>query len=241
MSSNLTFIISIVNWKGDRAGLRCGFAKSKYTNLCIPWVRIPLFLLKIPVTFDIILLFFFSISLLLSSLLIILEINTVYSILLLVLAFVLSTGLLLLLESEFMALIFIIIYVGAISVLFLFVIIMLNLKTTNAFKDLIIYLPTKNFLVLIFFFEILLVIFQSYSTNGYLNSFLFNFYDNWLYKLDYITDLKALGQVLYTYYVFQFLSVGMLLLIAIIGAVALTFNYETSSKITQDLFRQVSR
>jgi len=66
---------------------------------------------------------------------------------------------------------------------------------------------------------------------------LLNFNINWFYKLDYITDLEALGQILYTHYVFQFLIVGMILLIALIGAVTLTFNYV----ITQNSFRQVSR
>jgi NADH-quinone oxidoreductase subunit J len=191
--------------------------------------------------FDMIFFFFFSISLILSSLLIILELNSIYSILLLVLAFVLATSLLILLECEFMALIFIIIYVGAISVLFLFVIIMLNLKTTNSLKDLVKYLPTNNFLVLIFSLELLMIIFENFKSNHYFNSLLFNFNINWFYKLDYVTDLEALGQILYTHYVFQFLIVGMILLIAIIGAVTLTFNYNIYYGITQNSFRQVSR
>lgn len=191
--------------------------------------------------FDMISFFFFSISLILSSLLIILELNSIYSILLLVLAFVLATSLLILLECEFMALIFVIIYVGAISVLFLFVIIMLNLKTTNSLKDLVKYLPINNFLVLIFSLELLIIIFENFKSNYYFNSLLFNFNINWFYKLDSITDLEALGQILYTHYVFQFLIVGMILLIAIIGAVTLTFNYKIYYGITQNSFRQVSR
>jgi NADH-quinone oxidoreductase subunit J len=79
--------------------------------------------------FDLILLFLFSISILLNALFIVLGINSIYSIFLLVFLFSLSTGLLLLIECEFMALIFVIIYIGAISVLFLFVILMLDLKT----------------------------------------------------------------------------------------------------------------
>jgi NADH-quinone oxidoreductase subunit J len=196
---------------------------------------------KLIMNFDMILFYFISISLLFSSLLIVLEINSVYSILLLVLAFVLASSLLLLLECEFMALIFVIIYVGAISVLFLFVIIMLNLKTTNSLKDLVKYLPTNNFLALVFSLEILIIILESFKPNYYFNSLLFNFNVNWLYKLDYITDLKALGQILYTHYVFQFLIVGMILLIAIIGAVALTFNPKICYGTTQNPFRQVSR
>jgi NADH-quinone oxidoreductase subunit J len=127
---------------------------------------------------------------------------------------VLATSLLILLECKFMALIFIIISVNAISVLFLFVIIMLNFKTTNSLKDLVKYPPTNNFLVLIFSLELLIIIFENFKSNYYLNSMLLNFNISWFYKLDYITDLEALGQILYTHYVFQFLIVRMILLIA---------------------------
>jgi len=190
---------------------------------------------------DMILFFFFSCILLLSSLLIIVEINSIYSILLLVLSFVIATSLLFLLESEFMALIFIIIYVGAISVLFLFVIIMLNIKITSSIKDILKYFPIGNFLGLVFLIEILFIIFDNFKTNYYTDSFLFNFNINWFYKLDYITDLKALGQILYTHYVLQFLVAGAILLIAVIGAVILTLSPRKIYVKTQDTFRQVSR
>jgi NADH-quinone oxidoreductase subunit J len=190
---------------------------------------------------DMILFFFFSSILLLSSLLIIVEINSIYSILLLVLSFVIATSLLFLLESEFMALIFIIIYVGAISVLFLFVIIMLNIKITSSIKDILKYFPIGNFLGLVFLIEILFIIFDNFKTNYYTDSFLFNFNINWFYKLDYITDLKALGQILYTHYVLQFLVAGAILLIAVIGAVILTLSPRKIYVKTQDTFRQVSR
>jgi NADH-quinone oxidoreductase subunit J len=190
---------------------------------------------------DMILFYFFSSILLLSSLLIIVEINSIYSILLLVLSFVIATSLLFLLESEFMALIFIIIYVGAISVLFLFVIIMLNIKITSSIKDIVKYFPIGNFLGLVFLIEILMIIFDNYKINYYKDSFLFNFNINWFYKLDYITDLKALGQILYSYYMPQFLIAGSILLIAVIGAVVLTLNSKKMDVKIQETFRQVSR
>jgi NADH-quinone oxidoreductase subunit J len=98
--------------------------------------------------FDLILLFLFSISILLNALFIVLGINSIYSIFLLVFLFSLSTGLLLLIECEFMALIFVIIYIGAISVLFLFVILMLDLKTN-----------IKKFYSEFFFINLIIVIF----------------------------------------------------------------------------------
>jgi NADH:ubiquinone oxidoreductase subunit 6 (subunit J) len=192
--------------------------------------------------FDLALLFLFSISILFNSLFIVAGINSIYSIFLLVFTFALSTGLLFLLESEFMALIFIIIYVGAISVLFLFVIIMLDLKTQNSFKNLYKFFPFNNILVFLFLFSIFTVIYNNFNTNYYNNNFLFNFNINWLYKLDYITDLNLLGQILYTHYVVQFLILGMILLLAVLGAVVLTYNKnKILYKNNQSTFRQVSR
>jgi NADH:ubiquinone oxidoreductase subunit 6 (subunit J) len=192
--------------------------------------------------FDLALLFLFSISILFNSLFIVAGINSIYSIFLLVFTFALSTGLLFLLESEFMALIFIIIYVGAISVLFLFVIIMLDLKTQNSFKNLYKFFPFNNILVFLFLFIIFTVIYNNFNTNYYNNNFLFNFNINWLYKLDYITDLNLLGQILYTHYVVQFLILGMILLLAVLGAVVLTYNKnKILYKNNQSTFRQVSR
>jgi NADH:ubiquinone oxidoreductase subunit 6 (subunit J) len=119
---------------------------------------------------------------------------------------------------------------------------MLNLKTTNSLKDLLKYLPTNNFLALVFSLEILIIILESFKPNYYLNSLLFNFNVNWLYKLDYITDLNLLGQILYTHYIVQFLILGMILLLAVLGAVALTFNKNKFLyKNNQSTFRQVSR
>jgi NADH-quinone oxidoreductase subunit J len=156
--------------------------------------------------------------------------------------FALSTGLLLLLESEFMALIFVIIYIGAISVLFLFVILMLDLKNHNSFKKFYDYMPSINLLVLIFLFSFFVIIFDSFAKNYYINNFLFNFNTNWFYKIECMTDLNALGQILYTHYVVEFLILGMILLLAVIGAVSLTFNGNKKNSIfTQKTFRQVSR
>ena len=152
-----------------------------------------------------------------------------------------ATGLLFLLESEFMSLIFIVIYVGAIAVLFLFVIMMLNIKVTNSIKDLLKYFPIGNFLGFVFLIEILLIIFESFNTNPYKNNFLFNFYTNWFEKVDSISDIESLGQILYTYYVPQFLIAGIILLIAVIGSVILTLSHKNIEVKNQDTFRQVSR
>ena len=200
------------------------------------------FFRKLKMSFDLVLLLFFSISILFNALFIVLGINSIYSIFLLVFLFVLSTGLLFLVEHEFMALIFVIIYIGAISVLFLFVILMLDIKAKNSFKKFYEYFSFINLLILVFLFSFFVLIFDNFTKNYYINNFLFNFNINWFYKIECMTDLKALGQILYTHYVVQFLVLGMILLIAVIGAVALTFNSNTKNFISsQNIFRQVSR
>jgi NADH-quinone oxidoreductase subunit J len=123
--------------------------------------------------------YFFSCVLLLSSLMIILSQNSIYSVLFLVLSFVSSANILFLLECEYISLIFIIIYVGAIAVLFLFVVMMLDLKTIHLAKDSLKYFPFGSFLGFVFFIEILTVtpsIFE--ATNPYNTNILSNQYSD---------------------------------------------------------------
>jgi len=188
-----------------------------------------------------ILFYIFSLVLIISSLMVILVKNPVYSVLFLIMSFIMATGLLFLLESEFMALIFIIIYVGAIAVLFLFVIMMLNIKVVNSFKDILKYFPIGYFLGFIFLFEVLLVLLNNYQNNPYNNNFLFNFNINWLNKPDTLSDIEAIGQILYTYYILQFLIAGLLLLLAVIGSVVLTLKKKNKKLKRQDTFRQICR
>ncbi len=191
--------------------------------------------------FNTILFYFLSIILLTSSLMVILVKNSVYSILFLILSFIMATGLLLLLNCEFMALLFIIIYVGAIAVLFLFVIMMLNIKVTNSIKDILKYFPIGNIIGFIFLIEIIFALTENVKINPYYNSFLFNIYTNWYEKIDSISDIVSLGQILYTYYILQFLVAGVILLIAVIGSVILTLKTKDKTLKTQDTFRQICR
>ena len=185
----------------------------------------------------------FSGLLLLSSILVICVQNTIYSVLFLVLSFVTLTSLLCLMECEFIALIFIIIYVGAIAVLFLFVVMMLDVKTVGLTKDSLKYFPFGSFLGIIFLGETFLIISNSFKSNPYSSSFLYNIYTNWFDKTDALTELETFGQLLYTYYIVQFLIAGIILLLAVVGSVVLTLNTlktESSSK-NQVIFRQLSR
>ena len=123
-----------------------------------------------------------------------------------------------------MGLVFLIIYVGAIAILFLFIIMMLDIKLISTTKDLIKYIPIGSFLGLILLFEILNIILKTFSINYYQISFLTNIYFNWYEKIDLIFSVKTLGNVLYTHYLIQFLIAGFILLLAIIGSVILTIN-----------------
>lgn len=123
--------------------------------------------------------YFFSSILLLSSLLTVFSQNSVYSVLFLVLSFVSSSSLLFLLECEYISLIFIIIYVGAIAVLFLFVVMMLDVKIIYSAKDFLKYFPFGSFIGIVFLIEILLIVPSVFEeVNPYTTSFLFNFYVN---------------------------------------------------------------
>ena len=185
--------------------------------------------------------YIFSIILLLSSLFVIFTQNPIYSVLFLVLSFVSSSCLLFLLECEFLALMFIVIYVGAIAVLFLFVVMMLDIKTSNSVKQTLKYFPFGVFLGGIFLFEIFTLIFNTFQTNPYNNSELFNFYINWFEKVDKFTEIEAVGQIIYTEYVLQFLIAGNILLLATLAAVVLTVNVKIETKKSQVIFKQLSR
>lgn len=166
--------------------------------------------------------------------------NSVYSVLFLVLSFISSASLLFLLECEFIALLFIMIYVGAIAVLFLFVVMMLDTKVTSVSRDILKYFPFGSFIGIIFLSEIILFITEKFKNNPYLDSFLLNYYTNWFDNIDSLIEIETIGQILYTHYVLQFLIAGNILLLSVIGAVALTINTKTSYK-KQIIFKQLSR
>ena len=123
--------------------------------------------------------YFFSCVLVISSIMIILSQNSVYSVLFLVLSFISSSSILFLIECEFISLLFIIIYVGAIAILFLFVVMMLDIKTIYVTKDSLKYFPFGSFLGFIFLLEILTVVSNIFElTNPYNTSSLSNLYVN---------------------------------------------------------------
>jgi NADH-quinone oxidoreductase subunit J len=186
-----------------------------------------------------ILFYLFSAVLLLSSVMVIFVQNSIYSVLFLVLSFISSASILFLLKCEFLALMFIVIYVGAIAVLFLFVVMMLDLKTITTQKDSLKYLPVGVAISCVFLSEVLLIIKETFKSTP--QPFLQNQHFNWYERLDSFTEIHAIGQVVYTQYVLQFLIAGNILLLATVAAVVLTVNTQTQTEKKQILFKQLSR
>lgn len=187
------------------------------------------------------LMFMFLILLIVNSILTIMSKNSVHSVLFLVLNFLVSFGLLIILERDFLALVFLIIYVGAISILFLFVVMMLDLKIINSNKDLLKYFPIGIIVSILFLSEVCYYVKISFCYNSYNVNYLINDYTNWYLNINILNDISAIGQVLYTHYVVQFLISGLILLLAVIAAIVLTKHNLIEQPKKQILFKQLSR
>ena len=171
---------------------------------------------------------------LISSIMVISARNPVHSVLFLILAFFNAAGLLILMEMEFLSLIFIVVYVGAIAVLFLFVVMMLNVKISEVEDEVLQYLPVGGTIGLIFLFLIFFIIEGDFvSFNGQANSI----YLDWFQQVDVVSNIETLGQVLYTDYLVYFLLAGVILLVAMVGAIVLTMSTRTSLR-RQLIFQQ---
>jgi NADH-quinone oxidoreductase subunit J len=183
--------------------------------------------------------YLFSFLLVLSSFMVILSKHPVFSVLFLVGSFIFASFLLFLLECEFLALLFIIVYVGAIAVLFLFAVMMLESKLTDLSKNIIGYLPIGMILGILLFFLFLSEIDTYFD---YWQGNFRNFYQNWYDLIDSTHDVEVYGQVLYSYFVLQFLIAGLILLLIIIGVVHLTNIYKSEEKtLAQIAFKQLAR
>jgi NADH-quinone oxidoreductase subunit J len=153
--------------------------------------------------------------------------NPVHSVLFLILAFFNSAGLFVLLGAEFLAMILVIVYVGAVAVLFLFVVMMLDIDFAQLRSGFMRYLPVGALIGLILLAELVLV-FGSWAIapgvasvaaaplptgNGVT-----------------LTNTRALGDLLYTRYIFAFQAAGLILLIAMIGAIVLTLRHRPETR-----------
>lgn len=188
------------------------------------------------------LIYFFSILLLLSSIMVIVAKNPLHSVLFLVASFLSSSIILFLFENEFLALFFLIIYLGAIAVLFLFVVMMLNIKYTEL-QNSILYFPVGIFIGFTVFIEVLGAINKFFSFNTDVTLTDHNHYLNWYDSLDAYSDLYVLGQIFYTHYVLQILMAGLILYLSTIGVAFLTIKSSVNKNTRRDqsIFRQLSR
>lgn len=186
-------------------------------------------------------LFFSSLSIVFSFF-VIMSKNPVHSILSLILVFFNAASLLIILGAEFLAMLFIIVYVGAVAVLFLFVIMMLNVKVTHLTTSIYRYLPISFIFGLIFFFEFLMLFYTDLVSINTDDLYLFqnNFVNNWFLSLVSVSNIAVLGQLLYTYYSYLFILSGVILLVSMLGAISLTLHRRNDIK-KQLIYKQIKR
>ena len=182
-----------------------------------------------------------SFLLLISAAMVILSKHPVFSLLFLLSCFLFSSVLLLLLECEFLALLFIVVYVGAIAVLFLFAIMMLESKSLNLSRNVMKYIPVGLFFLIFLLFPVFTVVGDNFTNNVLEGSFYMNEYQNWYDLVDSVTDIEVYGHVLYSYFVFHFLISGLILLVVLIGVVYLTNTFNNDQILEQHVSKQLSR
>lgn len=178
--------------------------------------------------------YLFSVVMIASAFLVISARNPVHSVLFLILAFVSAAGLFLLVGAEFLAMILVVVYVGAVAVLFLFVVMMLDVDFAELRQGFLQYLPVGAVIGIIVALELVAVV------------------GNWAVApvsvasshatpiVAGVSNTMALGQVLYTKYLYFFQAGGLVLLTAMIGAIVLTARHKPNVK-RQDIAEQNAR
>ncbi len=179
--------------------------------------------------------YFFSSIAVFAALMVTVSRNTVYSVFFLILVFISVSILFIMIGAEFLGMIMLIVYVGAVAVLFLFVVMMLNVTAQvtkpPSRKDFISNISVGGIVGAIIFFELLVVI------------------GGWKYKGTFVplknmnlnlNNTQELGAVLYTDYIHLFQIAGMILLVSMIGAITLTFTKRENIK-KQSYFKQIQR
>jgi NADH-quinone oxidoreductase subunit J len=181
--------------------------------------------------------YFFSLIAIVSAIMVTVSKNTVHSVFFLILDFISISCLFIMIGAEFLGMIMLIVYVGAVAVLFLFVVMMLNVAQQKnqwfSAKESSKHIPMGLIISVIIFFELIIVI------------------GGWKYKPDLVTAMSlnidgnitnthSIGYVLYTDYIHIFQLSGMILLVSMIGAIVLTFRKRIGVK-KQSYFSQISR
>jgi NADH-quinone oxidoreductase subunit J len=161
--------------------------------------------------------------------------NPVHSVLFLILAFVNAAGLFVMMGAEFLAMILIVVYVGAVAVLFLFVVMMLDVDFAELRQGFLNYLPVGALVGLMVLVELLLVVGAWAIGPGVPKAITAP-----ILPLSSVTNTQALGLVLYTRYIYFFQAAGLVLLVAMIGAIVLTLRHKPNVK-RQSAAAQVAR
>ncbi len=179
--------------------------------------------------------YMFAIITVASAVMVIASRNPVHSVLFLILAFFNSAGLFLLIGAEFLAMILVIVYVGAVAVLFLFVVMMLDINFVRLREGFLQYLPIGGLIGLVFLIE-LIMIGAAWLVDPQASA---------VARVPTpdpaeVTNTEALGRVIYTDYIYLFQAAGLILLVAMVGAIVLTLRVRAGVK-RQRIGRQIAR
>ncbi len=181
--------------------------------------------------------YIFSIIAVISAIMVTVSKNTVHSVFFLILDFISISCLFIMIGAEFLGMIMLIVYVGAVAVLFLFVVMMLNVTQQKnqwfVSEENSGHIPVGLIISTIIFFELIIVIGGWKYKPDLFNSSNLN-------RSDQVSNTHSLGQILYTDYIHVFQISGMILLIAMIGAIVLTFRQREGVK-KQSYIQQISR
>ena len=175
--------------------------------------------------------YLFATLITISGLCVVLSKNSVYSVLWLIFAFINGAGLMILLGAEFLAMMLIVIYVGAVAVLFLFVIMMLDMHFNNTITQLKENLALSIFIALIMFADLVTIILLGTKNINFSSDISFAITNN-------ISNTKAIGGVLYTDFMLPFQMAGLILFVAMIACITLTLKKREGVK-RQDISKQL--
>ena len=177
--------------------------------------------------------YLFSTVAVFSALMVISAKNPVHSVLFLILSFVNAAGLFVLLGAEFLAMILVVVYVGAVAVLFLFVVMMLDINFVKLREGFLKYLPIGSIIGIILLSELTIIFLSKKMTSSSLVEYSSS------PNFSSIGNTKELGLVLYTDYFYLFQISGIILLVAMIGSITLTLRQRKGVK-KQNIYKQVT-
>ena len=177
--------------------------------------------------------YLFSAILLASASMVVLSRNPVHSVFFLILSFFNAAALFVLLGAEFLAMILVIVYVGAVAVLFLFVVMMLNVDFSELKEGFVRYLPVGAAVGIALIVELVFLEFHWIFPVGAANAIASA-------NPPHTTNTAALGEILYTHYIYYFQIAGLILLVAMIGAIVLTLRHRPNVR-RQSIARQLAR